>query len=110
MGYRSDVALALSREDHAKLKKACVAPGDLDALLFLTPNDEADNEDVVVLHWENVKWYDDDPLIGGIASFISDLDEEAFGFVRIGEDFDDTAILGNPWNFGISVCRRIKIS
>lgn len=111
MGYRSDVALALSREDHAKLVKACVAPGDLDALLFLTPNDEDDNEDAVILHWENVKWYDDsDPLILKIASFISGLDEEAFGFVRIGEDFDDTAILGCPWNFGISVCRRIEIS
>jgi hypothetical protein len=110
MGYRSDVALALSREDHAKLVKACVPPGDLDSLLFLTPNDEDDNEDAVVLHWENVKWYDDNPLIGKIASFIGDLDEETFGFVRIGEADDDTAILGNPWNFGISVCRRIEIS
>lgn len=108
MGYRSDVVLALSREDHAKLKKACVPPGDLDSLLFLTPNDE--DEDAVILHWEDVKWYDSDPLILKIASFISDLDPDTFGFVRIGEADDDTAILGNPWNFGISVCRRIEIS
>lgn len=110
MGYRSDVALALSREDHARLVKACVPPGDLDALLFVTPEDENDNEDAVLLRWERVKWYDDDPLIVKIADFISDLDEETFGFVRVGEEFDDTAILGSPWNFGISVCRRIEIS
>lgn len=110
MGYRSDVALALSREDHEKLVKACVPPGDLDALLFLTPNDEDDKEDFVILHWESVKWYDDYPLIEKIASFICDLDDAAFGFVRIGDEYDDIETLGCPWNFGISVCRRIEIS
>ena len=110
MGYRSDVALAMSREDHARLVQSCVPPGDLDALLFLTPEDEGDNEDAVLLHWESVKWYDDDPLIVKIAAFISDLDEETFGFVRVGEEFDDTETIGCPWTFGISVCRRIEIS
>lgn len=65
--------------------------------------------------WNSIKWYSGVPEyfaeIYFIEDFLRNLDEPAFRFIRIGEDYDDTEVIGdfteNP--FDLELARGIRI-
>jgi hypothetical protein len=137
MGYRSDVALAIAPEAAAAFMAMCAKhPKVLDLC------HEADDfksgyeqEGDYFMYWCNIKWYDNDPEIAAINTFVEHLDaddltdygeicapsraragwhvhapamwHEYFKFIRIGEDDCDVTNLG--WGFdGVGYTRNIN--
>lgn len=89
MGYCSDVAIALKREDWNRLRCEAVENGHFDSQkefdLFLPKIME--RNDCVVLYGTDIKWYDfcyDD--IKFIANFLEGVEHQ---FLRIGEERGD---------------------
>ena len=89
MGYRSDVAIALKREDWIRLRCEVVENGYFNSqeeFDWFLPKVREEN-DCVVLHGTAIKWYDfayDD--IKFIANFLKDIEHQ---FLRIGEEAGD---------------------
>jgi hypothetical protein len=94
MGYRSEVMIQVKDE----LK---------DAFIALCNKAELETTDGV-LHEDAIKWYHTMyPDIINIMNWLKELPDEDFGFIRIGEDWDDTEFLGEPNAFGMYVGHRI---
>lgn len=86
MGYRSEVAVAIKVNDYEKFMK-----GNSDIKELLSLADITSNEEIVILHWDWIKWY---PEYSDIQKFNNILDiiadnEHPYAFIRIGEDYDD---------------------
>lgn len=123
MGYRSDVALALTanglKELHTQLDSTALDNNirkeannllDYADMHFIDPDSKAE-----VWLWKGIKWYLSDPQyyadIYFIEDFLRNLDDEDFRFIRIGEDYEDTEVFGefteNP--FDLELARGITI-
>jgi len=123
MGYRSEVALALTSNGVNELHTQLASPvldnhirkevkGLLDCadMHFIDQDSKAE-----VWHWNSIKWYLSDPEyyadIYFIEEFLRNLDDEDFRFIRIGEDYEDTEVFGdfteNP--FDLEIARGITI-
>lgn len=119
MGYRSNIALALSEKGKADVKNnlhsADVSEETRQEVerLFSNANQHLCDADTgsEAWYWSDVKWYLDFPDVKFIENILPEIDEEEYYFVRIGESFDDTDIQGawldNP--FGIALCREIVL-
>lgn len=94
MGYRSEVMIQVKDE----LK---------DEFIALCKDAELETIDGV-LHEDSTKWYSSDPKILAIELWLLSLDDEDYGFIRIGEDIDDFEYLGNPSEFGMYMRRTIE--
>lgn len=121
MGYRSDVALVLTKQGVDALKneiskldinseeRKCVAE-------FLANPDKhiADPSDGSELwYWEDIKWYSDYLDVAFLENFMLEkVNEEDFRFIRIGEDYEDAAVEGWFCNdsFDLHLSRSIKFS
>ena len=91
MGYRSDVALTLRKEDALELIKQAIE--DKTVWPFMCMAHMINQNEYVTLHWEWVKWYDDYEELQFITAFYRNLDE--YSFKRIGEDNSD---IEEEWN------------
>lgn len=91
MGYYSDVALTLRKEDATELIKQ--AKENEKVWPFMCTAHMINQNEYVTLHWEWVKWYDDYEEIQFITAFYRNLDE--YSFKRIGEDNSD---IEEEWN------------
>lgn len=124
MGYRSDVALALTEngikifnQKLASSDTADVVRYDVSHLLAYASQHKHDAETKSECWlWQGVKWFPGDPVyyrdIHFIESVLAELDESDYYFVRIGEDMDDNEIRGlwldNP--FEIMLYREIVLN
>ena len=121
MGYRSDVALALT-ENGIKIFNQMLASSDavvqydVSHLMAFAKQHRCDTETKSECWlWHSVKWFTGDPVcyrdIRFIESVLDKLDERDYYFVRIGEDMDDNEIRGlwfdNP--FEIILRREIVL-
>jgi len=66
-------------------------------------------KDTVTFYWDDVKWYEDYADVKSIMGVLSKLEDEEFGFLRIGEDDDDIERLGEPWEFELYISRNIEL-
>ena len=85
MGYRSDVALTLRKEDALELIKQ--AKESYAVRPFMCIAHGVDQDEYVTFYWEWVKWYDDYEELQFISAFYRNLAE--YSFKRIGEDTSD---------------------
>ena len=106
MGYRSEVALELSKEKN-DLFQALYAAKFPEDTAFLYNSVESENEDGILYIWYDIKWYDSFPEVSFIENFIDNLDYEDFTFIRIGEETDDNEYRGDSDLFGIYIERSI---
>lgn len=117
MGYRSDVALCLTSSGVGSFNKALAgikASGfrnELQALFDAADSHFADPDTGADLWaWTGIKWYPDYEDVGFIETFLNNLCDEDYLFIRIGESDDDSEILGsfhdNP--FGMYLSRTIE--
>jgi hypothetical protein len=106
MGYRSDVALELTKEKN-DLFRALYAAKFPEDLAFLYEYVENENEDGTVYLWTGLKWHDSYPEVGFIESFLDTIHCENYTFIRIGEETDDNEHRGDSDIFGLCINRSI---
>jgi len=116
MGYRSDVGFAC---DPAVAEIIGV-------VLELNPKDKNEELHTFVeyahtgstptlerLFFESVKWYENYEDVGMFNKLMSFLEThdmcDLYGFIRIGEDYDDIETQGTPYEFDMGICRSIDI-
>ena len=109
MGYRSSVTI-VTRIENKELVKV------------LKEDNEADNWDnfeqgfikmyngdkvqILFAQISYVKWYDSYPSVFRIMDAIHRIeDDESYGFIRIGEEWNDVESLGCPYDYGVNLER-----
>jgi hypothetical protein len=113
MGYRSDVTLALPVSFDQQLR----ADANLTAAKrLLTQADEThgklhQDKPFVLYHWHAINWYDWDPSIAQLNTFLQTLTHDDgnddYALILIGEEISDIELYGNLDGFGLSVVRCV---
>ncbi len=85
MGYYSDVALTLRKEDALELIKQAKENEKVWPYMYMAYI--ADQNEYVTFCWEWIKWYDEFEGIQFITAFYHNLAE--YSFKRIGEEYSD---------------------
>lgn len=98
MGYRSDVFLRIAEPLVEVVQAAAKLDPKLEEIL---KDGESDHGAETDFYWESVKWYDSYPEIQAIEGMLDDLDEDDFGFIRLGEDRGDIEERGYPSEYGM---------
>ena len=87
MGYYSQVAIAMRKEEFNTLKNE-YEPNNHDLETLLRVASVKEHSDFVTLEWNWIKWYDTFPEVRVVNQFLFDLDADIpYKFIRIGEDF-----------------------
>ena len=121
MGYRSEVALAVSKELMPHFLTVLAKEPGTRALIFKGCDHLDQNyngEGTLLVVWHEIKWYDSYPEINAIQSFIEsceaemvdDFDGESsehIRFVKLGEDCDDYVEKGTLHDWDISMSRSL---
>ena len=89
MSYRSEVAIAMRKEDYELLKG--FDEGNQNLLDLLKVATVREKEDAISLYWDWLKWYDSFSEVQAIEEFLGRLSDEdkPYKFIRIGEEWDD---------------------
>ena len=88
------------------------AEGFSEALAGLEPSIESSfkNPDGAYIGvYLSYDWHDDDPIVQAVDAFLNELALGDFGFIRLGSDYGDYEEIGSPFEFGLTVTRRIEI-
>ena len=95
MGYRSQIALAIAKEDCKYLKGKMKENKELKDFLKMAEIKKSNN--AIVISWDWIKWYDEFPEVRAIKDFMYYLsdNDRPYRFIRIGEENDDTEIETN---------------
>jgi len=115
MGYRSEVALALTTDAAVLLKKLCEHSKDLREIvedgIDATDwrSDAIQNGNTIIFYCCDIKWYEGYPGITQIQTFMDNNDSDEWRFLRIGEDIDDTVLEGDFYDSGIHINRSIVV-
>lgn len=94
MAYFSDVAIAMKKEDFQEMLHSAEKHSNPRILEFITEGRENGEKHspgkIVVLYWENVKWYEDDIKYYPAVFFIEEfLKKHPHDIIKSGEDYDD---------------------
>ena len=126
MGYRSEVALAVSKEALPHFLSVLAQEPNAVPMVFShhdTLERNYDGEGTLLVHWSDIKWYDSYPEVQAINSFVEDLEGDLLDgfelpegedqgdhirFVRLGEDVNDSEEKGNLHMYDIGFCRTFS--
>ena len=114
MGYRSDVAIALTQKAAAWLKAKLNKEKDKEKRYLF---DHADSHDALEVsgqelwRWSNVKWYKGYTEVDYVTDFLNSLDEDDYLCIIVGEATCDVEMSGNFWQnaFGLDVVTSIVV-
>ena len=114
MGYRSEVAITMRKDDYdalmwqaSDLVKELIKYGEV-----------KDKGNVVILYWDEVKWYEEYDDVAFIMDFLDNLREndKPFSFIRLGEDptdIEERFFFGENGDYFdcdiVHICRYIEI-
>ena len=99
MGYRSDVAIAMTKKA-AELLKTKLAEATPDQRYLLDNPDlyEVDSKTEEALwRWHYVKWYEEFAEVAFIDNVLKELSDDDYLFIRLGENYDDIELRGDFW-------------
>jgi len=105
MGYRSQVVIALGKIVVADL---ILLGNQKPELLDRADYTYRDNDGNSYYSWEEIKWYVNYDDVDELNTFLLDLDDDQYGFIRVGEDSDDVETGGNYWDFDMYVSTVIN--
>ena len=108
MGYRSEVVVKFSDNAVKVVKKFYELDKQIKELI-----DDSQNstgwEQIQALHWDWIKWYeDDDEAIMAFMDMLDQLGDENYGMIRLGEESDDVGHYGCTDKFDMYVERNIQ--
>ena len=111
MGYRSQIYI-VTKKDNKELYDKLKAEHEQNEGLWDIFEEgtikmyNGDKAEVLYVHCDYVKWYDGYKTVDDIMSAIGHIeDEESYGFVRIGEEWDDVETFGYPYDYGLTIHR-----
>lgn len=115
MGYRSDVHLLVSK----KALLALSLHGHNTSCLQEAREENFDRDDYEYYVWEGVKWYSSFSDVAAIENLMDTMDELEsspankpwegyYGFIRLGEDMNDTESRGTPEELDMYVSRTVE--
>mgnify|MGYP005819510311 CR=1 FL=1 len=121
MGYRSEVALAVSSEIMPHFLNVLAEQPEARSLIFKEHSHFDQNyaaEGTMLVVWHDIKWYtESDSVVGAIQRFVDDCESdliedfddasEHIRFVRIGEEFDDIENKGSLHCYDICTSRSL---
>lgn len=110
MGYRSDVALVVTRDLFSEMMKK-IPKQTLDLVKYSKRFESLD--DAMLLYFESIKWYTDTNPIKDVMRFVeSEENEESYYIVEIGEELSHNEERGGYWDnpFEVSMVRSIFIN
>ena len=126
MGYRSEVALAISKKVMPHFLSVLAKEPEARTMVFKHHDKldrDYDGEGTLFVHWSDIKWYDSYPEVQAINSFVEDLEGDLLDgfelpegewqgdhvrFVRLGEDVNDSEEKGNLHMYDIGFCRTLS--
>ena len=106
MGYRSDVFLRVTDDTKKVFEAARKICKHFDGLL--TDSEFECGKDSNNFIWNHTKWYDNYPEIESFNNVISQISEEEYGMIRLGEETNDIEYYGSPCDFGMYVSRTVE--
>tara|TARA_B100001758_G_C18318764_1_gene562051 strand:- start:673 stop:999 length:327 start_codon:yes stop_codon:yes gene_type:complete len=107
MGYRSEVVVKFSDNAVKVVKKFY----ELDKQIKELIDDSEDShrwELIQAIHWDWIKWYDDDEGIIAFTDMLNQLGDKGYGMIRIGDEMEDIEYYGNTCDFNMYVERNIQ--
>tara|TARA_B100000427_G_scaffold329743_1_gene347446 strand:+ start:4936 stop:5283 length:348 start_codon:yes stop_codon:yes gene_type:complete len=115
MGYRSDVGFAC--DPIIKQVMMTVADWDKEFKELLNYGEDLSRDDHGRWRFESSKWYDSFPDVQIVENImvmcdnvdINGLCYDSYGFIRIGEEYEDIELKGDPSAFDLYVNRSIDI-
>ena len=115
MGYRSDVGFAC--DPIIKQVVETVAEWDKEFKELLDYGEDLSNDHFGRWRFDYAKWYDSFPdvqIMENIMSMCDDVDisglaYDSYGFIRIGEEYEDVETKGDPSAFDLYVNRSLDI-
>ena len=116
MGYRSHVGICLAQDAFNRLEdKIQTLPQHLQEearSLFGDSEFTREDEGSRVWYWEGFKWYSSDPDITFLKGYLSDLEDEQYLYLLVGENLDDVEYHGRFWDnpFGMCLTRGIEFN
>jgi|TARA_Y100000287_G_scaffold185914_2_gene190731 hypothetical protein len=113
MGYRSDVALAITPARAVLLKELVKKDDNLaelinDADTNLAWDDPKSSTEAVKFLWTHIKWYDCNPDIQAIDNFLANSDDDEYLLLRVGEEEADITREGYYHDSGMWIQRTIS--
>ena len=100
MGYRSEIAIAIDNDLITSEFEQLLHDADL----------KQKHESYTLYMYDCVKWYESYTEVSEVMSFLNNLDDENFGFIRIGEELGDIELLGTPYDFNLNYSCKIDHS
>lgn len=99
MGYRSEIAIALRKNDYEDLKNFAKHENREDVTKILEKGEmnklPCSDNNYIILYWDWIKWYGDEiSFIDEFLKNLEDKDDKAYEFICIGEDYSDAEQLG----------------
>ena len=109
MGYRSDVGLAFTNDAFYRIYNRIPAGLKKDLEDAAAPTNIGSSSGTKSFFLSGVKWYDfsDQDLIK-FMELLNELVPESYGFIRVGEDYEDVEMKGFPFDFDMDLVRGIK--
>lgn len=99
MGYRSDVYLRIAQPLVEVVDAARKLDDKLDEMLKHGTCDGSKTD----FHWEWTKWYNSYPEVQAVDSLLSMLQDDDYGFIRLGEDDGDVDRQGSPGDYDMYI-------
>ena len=111
MGYRSDVVIVTKIENEELVKLLQEDEEAVEEQYFFSMKDyNGKHMECFFTRYDYVKWYEAYPCVAKIESAMRKIeDDESFGFMRVGEDYNDVEVMGLPYDFNIQLSRTIDI-
>lgn len=113
MGYRSSVAITMTKELFSKFITLCKSEegrqADLYELIVNADEMHFKDDEYLILFFD-IKWYSEFPDVSLIESFMSKDGYNHCSFVRTGEEYDDNETMGYSEVFECGISREITYS
>jgi len=97
MGYISNVAVVFSKDTATKM----ILENQKVYEELCTWDVKQETSDNVYFLNYFIKWHKEYPKVQLIIDYLNTLNEDDYGFLRLGEEYDDYEEKGTPYNFGL---------
>ena len=99
MGYRSEVYLRIAEPLVEVVDAARKLDDNLDKML----SEGAEEGNKTDFTWEYTKWYDTYPEVQAVESLLDMLQDDDYGFIRLGEEEGDIERKGYPGEYDMYI-------
>lgn len=103
MGYRSDVYLRVAEPLVEVVDAARKLDDKLDEMLKHGSCDGSKTD----FHWEWTKWYDTYPEVQAVENLLEMLQDDDYGFFRLGEEDGDFDRQGSPSDYDMYIMTSV---